>query len=118
MKFLTDKLYLAYNTLNVPKLHTFQLLLFVHKVIHHPEKLLQVFLDFFEINNTFHCHHTKSTSNIGPYIYIFRVNTSFGKRALCYKTACMWNDLPAKFKCLKSTKLFKREIKMCLAHYS
>jgi len=28
----------------------------------------------------------------------------------------MWNDLPAKFKCLKSTNLFKREIKMYLAH--
>jgi len=27
MKFLTDKSYLAYNTLTVPKLHTFQLLL-------------------------------------------------------------------------------------------
>ena len=53
----------------------------------------------------------------GTSAHIFRVNTSFGKRALCYKTACMWNDLPAKFKCLKSTNLFKREIKMYLAHH-
>ena len=113
MKFLTDKLYLAYSTLTVPKLHTFQLLLFVHKVIHHPEKLPEVFQDYFEINNTFHFHHTRLTNDI----HIFRVNTSFGKRALCYKIACMWNDLPAKFKCLKSTNLFKREIKMYLAHH-
>jgi len=42
----------------VPKLHTFQLLLFVHKVFHHPEKLPEVFQDYFEINDTFHCHHT------------------------------------------------------------
>jgi len=113
MKFLTDKLYLAYNTLTVPKLHTFQLLLFVHKVIHHPEKLPEAFQDYFKINNTFHGHDTRSTNNI----HIFRVNTSFENRALCYETACMWNDLPAKFKCLNSTSLFKREIKMYLAHH-
>jgi len=95
------------------KLHTFQLLLFVHKVIHHPEKLPEAFPDYFEINSTFHGHHTRSTNKI----HIFRVNTCFGKRALCYKTACMWNDLPAKFKCLKSTNLFKRKIKMYLAHH-
>jgi len=83
MKFLTDKLYLAYNTLIVPKLHTFQLLLFVHKVIHHAKKLPEVFLDYFEINNTFHCHHTRSTNNVGPTYIIFRVITSFGKRVLC-----------------------------------
>jgi len=84
MKFPTDKLYLAYNTLVVPKLRTFQLLLIVHEVFHHPEKLHEVFQDYFEINNTFHCRHTRSTSNI----HIFRVSTSFGKRVLCYKTAC------------------------------
>jgi len=53
----------------VPKLHTFQLLLFVHKVIHHPEKLPEAFQDYFEINSTFHGHHTRSTNNI----HIFRV---------------------------------------------
>jgi len=81
------------------------------------QSLPEVFQDNFEINrppNTFHCHHTRSTSNL----HIFRVNTGFGKRALCYKTASMWNDLPAKFKCLKSTTLFKRKIKMYLAHHS
>jgi len=83
MKFLTDKLYLAYNTLIVPKLHTFQLLLFVHKVFHHPKKLPEVFLDYFEINNTFHCHHTRSTNNV----HIFRVNISFGKRACVFRIA-------------------------------
>ena len=86
----------------------------MHQVIHHPEKLPEVFLDYFEINNTFHCHHTRST-NIA---HIFRVNTGFEKRALCYKTTCMWNDLPAKFKCLKSTSFFKKGIKMYLAHHS
>jgi len=53
MKFPTDKLYLAYNTLTVPKLHTFQLSLFVHKVFHHPEKLPAVFWDYFESNKYF-----------------------------------------------------------------
>ena len=99
---------LAYNTLTVPKLHDFQLLIFAHKIIHHPEKLPDVFHNYFEFNNTFHCHRTTSMNSV----HIFRVNTSFGKWALCNKTASTWNDLPVKFKCLKSTNLFKREIKM------
>ena len=47
-------------------------------------------------------------------IHMFRANTSYGKRALNYKAACIWNELPAKFKCLKSASLFKREIKLYL----
>jgi len=43
INLLTDKLCLAYNTLPVPKLRDFQLLRFVHKVVHHPEKLPEVF---------------------------------------------------------------------------
>jgi len=42
----------------VPKLHI-QLLLLVHKAFYHPEKLPEGFRDYFEINNTFQCHHTK-----------------------------------------------------------
>jgi len=85
IKYLTNKLYLAYNTLTVPKLHDFQLLIFAHKIIHHPAKLPDVFHNYFEFNNTFHCHRTTSMNSV----HIFRVNTSFGKRTLCNKTACM-----------------------------
>jgi len=42
--------------------------------------------------------------------------TSYGKRTSRYKTACMWNELPAKLKRLKSVNLFKRETKLYLQH--
>jgi len=38
IKFHTDELHLAYSTLPVPKLRELQLLLFVHKAVHLPEK--------------------------------------------------------------------------------
>ena len=65
---------------------------------------LDVFHNYFEFNNTFHCHQTRSTNNI----HIISSKHYFGKRTLCNKTACMWNDLPIKFNCLKSTNLFKK----------
>ena len=108
IKFHTDELYLAYNTLSIPKLHELQLLLFAHKVIHYPEKLSEIFSSYFEFNNTFHHHQTRSMNDI----HMFRANTNYGKRALNYKAACIWNELPAKFTCLQSISSFKRQIKL------
>jgi len=53
----------------------------MHKVIHHPEKLPDVFCDYFEFSNTFHCCQTRPTNNI----HIFRADSSFGNWALRYK---------------------------------
>jgi len=47
----------------VPKLHEVQLLLFAHKVVHHPEQLPQVFCRYFQFNNTFRHHQTISVND-------------------------------------------------------
>jgi len=38
------KLYKSYNTLSIPNLHKYQFLLFVHKFLHNPELLPELFI--------------------------------------------------------------------------
>ena len=75
MKFLTDQLYLAYNRLTVPKLHTFQLLLFILKVIHRPEN----YLKFSEIILKLIILFIATIQDQRAMYIFFRVNTSFEK---------------------------------------
>ena len=74
IKSHADELYLAYNTLSIPKLHDFQLLLFAYKVVHHPEKLSEILCSYFEFNN----HQTRSMNDI----HMFRANTNYEKKGL------------------------------------
>jgi len=47
-------------------------------------------------------------------MHIFQAHTSYGTWTLHYKTARMWNKLPATFKCLKSVNLLRKEIRLYL----
>ena len=55
------ELYLEYNTLPIPQLHVQQLLLFVHKFVHHPDTLPAVFVknNYFIPNSQVHNYSTR-----------------------------------------------------------
>jgi len=60
------ELYKTCNTLLITDLHKQQLLLFVHKFIHHPELLPEIFINnkFFTFNDEIHKYNTRIESNI------------------------------------------------------
>ena len=106
----TIDLYSSYLTLPLSLLHNFQILLFVHKFIHHSGKLPPVFMSYFIQNQFIHQHDTRTRCNLHPYTPC----TNFGKRAIKYKGTQLWNDLPENLKLLVSTVSFKRELKYFL----
>ena len=65
----TRELYKTYNTLQLFDLHKQQLLLFVHKNVHHPEKLPEIFVadKFFTFNEEIHDYNTRNKSNMHIY---------------------------------------------------
>ena len=101
------KLYSKYNTLPITDLHQQQLLLLVHKFINQPDKLPEVFENYFELNRTVHTHGTRSSDDV----HIFRVNSALGQRCIKYKAATLWNKLPHEIKELRSVHLFKSRFK-------
>ena len=104
------ELYKQYNTLPLPSLHNYQLLLLVHKCIHHLDKIPAVFKSYFTHNSSVHQYDTRTKSNL----FISSIHTTFGKRALMHKCSVLWNQLPEKLKITQSTSVFKSQIKYYL----
>ena len=86
------ELYKTYNTLLITDLHNQQLLLFVHKFIHHTELLPEIFINnkFFTFNDDIHKYNTRIKSNI----HLYQSTTSAGLRSVSHKAAVLWNELP------------------------
>ena len=106
----TKNLYSVYDTLNIPNLHKQQILMLVHKFVHHSDALPDIFKNYFAFSNEIHRHNTRSTCNI----YKPRVNTAYGLRAVTFKGVSLWNKLPDNLKQITSTSLFKQKLKCCL----
>ena len=70
------ELYKSYNTLLITYLHKQQLLLFVHKFIHRPKLLPEIFINnkFFTFNDQLHKYNTRIKSNI----HLYQSTTSAG----------------------------------------
>jgi len=79
----TRELYKTYNTLQLIDLHKQQLLLFVHKYVHHPEKLPEIFVadKFFIFSEEIHDYSTRTKSNM----HIYYSNNSAGLRTIRHK---------------------------------
>jgi hypothetical protein len=91
-------LYVTYNTHSIPDLRDTQLLILVHKTLFHGDLLSEVFSNYFSLNNSIHCHLTRTQSNI----HIDRVYTTYGQRSIHYKGGTLWNSLPHEPKATKS----------------
>ena len=105
-------LYRNYHTLPVPLLHTYQVLIFVHKFVHHKSLLPDIFHDYFTENKFIHSHFTRSADCL----HLQNVRTSVGARCLKFKGSQLWNDLPGKLRDITSVSLFKSELKVYLLY--
>ena len=87
----TPQLYLNYNTLPIRLLHKFQILSLVHKALYATYKLPPAFATYFCTNDDVHAYYTRASS----FPHLERANTSFGQRAIKFKGALLWNNMPS-----------------------
>ena len=109
----TITLYKSYFTLPVNLLHNYQVLLFVHKFVHHSDTLPPVFASYFTENQLVHHYDTRNKCNF----HLCTPNTTFGKRLLKYKGSQLWNSLPENLKSTQSITSFKNTLKAFLFNY-
>jgi hypothetical protein len=60
----TDVLYMNYNTLPIYELHTYQILVFVHRFMHHKDVLPSVFQNYFSQNNAVLEYETRHSGRL------------------------------------------------------
>ena len=106
-KFTVKDLYLNFDTLAIPELHTRQLLILVHKFLHHPHLLPTAFANYFTSNSTIHQHNTREKENL----ILASVSKDFGKRRVKIKASKLWNQLPLSLKDSCSVKQFGSKLK-------
>ena len=70
-----------FNTLNIPDLHNFQLLVLIHTFFYHKEKFPVIFTSYFNANFLFHNHDTRNRDNL----HLARYKTSYGLKCIKYK---------------------------------
>ena len=109
-KFPVKDLYLNFDTLAIPDLHIFQLLIVVHKFLHHKHLLPNAFVNYFTLNSSIHMHNTRVRENL----HLASVSKDYGKRTVNYKASKLWNQLPPSFKEFSSVKHFKNKLKKFL----
>ena len=99
---------ISYNTLSIPNLHKYQLL-FVHKFIHHPELLPEVFnhSNFFTFNEEIHNTRTKDKLHL----HLYHSSTTSGLRSVRHKAAVLGNDLPSSLQQIESLSVFKNHLR-------
>jgi len=100
------KLYKCYNTLPITDLHSYQILLFVHKFIHHKQNLPDIFALYFTENSFIYDYNTRSKSNL----HVRSIQSQCGKRLTTYKGSILWNNLPDSLKLMHSTSEFKENL--------
>ena len=108
----TKELYDEYSTLPIGDLHVQQLLIFVHKFIHHPTDIPDIFFqaNYFITNNKFYEYNARTNRNL----HIYRPHTSYGQRNIKFKAAKLWNDLPGFLQTITSIDAFKKLLKLHL----
>ena len=106
----TIELYRSYDTLPLPLLHNYQILLFVHKFMHHSNKLPSVFASYFTQNQLIHHYNTREKFNL----HLVTPHISFGKRLIKYKGSQMWNSLDQTLRTIQSTNAFKSSLRIIL----
>jgi len=72
----TVQLYKKYNTLPIPELHNYQILLLVHKLLYHSNKLPAAFDSYFVTISAVHIYSTRSSSDL----HLLSPQTAVGKK--------------------------------------
>jgi len=108
----TTDLYNTYFTLPLQLMHTYQILVFMHRYVHHRNELPVIFSTYFEENKLIHHHDTRHKHDFHTHL----VHTEFGKRSIKYKGCILWNSLPVDIKAIRSCHSFKFKLKQLLLH--
>jgi hypothetical protein len=103
----TAELYKTYCTLPIQVLHNYQILLFMHKFVHHKSKLPPAFLAYFDENKIIHQYNTRQKDDF----HTHSVQSEVGKRAIKFKGCKLWNSLPVELKEIESCFSFKYRLK-------
>jgi len=101
------ELYRNYNTLPIPELHNYQLLILVHKFLYYNEKLPPAFNNYFTLNYNVHNYNTRKSNEL----HLQSLQTTVGKKIIKFKASQLWNQLPNEIKEIKSQNLFKSKLK-------
>ena len=72
----TVELYKNYNTLPIPELHKYQLLMLVHKFVYHNDKLPPAFANYFMFNRNVHGYNTQKNLEL----HLQNLQTTVGKK--------------------------------------
>ena len=97
-------LYSKFNTLTLPSLHSFQILKFVHKFIHHCDQLPPVFSAYFSKNSMFHSYDKDN-------LHLQLSQTNLGQRSIKFKGSSLWNTLPDVIRNTPSINAFNRKLR-------
>ena len=105
-------LYKNFNTLTIPDLHIFQILVLIHKFFYDKEMLPLIFTSYFNENFRFHNYYdTRNRDNL----HLVRCNTSYGSKSVKYKGSNLWSQLPNELKLITSLNSFKSKLKLTFA---
>jgi len=110
IRVYTVELYKNYNTLPIPELHKYQLLMLVHKFVYHNDKLPPAFANYFMLNRNVHGYNIRKNHDL----YLQNLQTTVGKKITKFKASQLWNQLPNEIKEIKSESLYKSRIKVYL----
>jgi len=91
------ELYKYYDTLPLPLLHNYQILLFLQRFYHHSYSLPDVFVTYFAQISSIHNYQGKRN--------LYFTTTETGKKALTRTGCILWNKLPEGLKTIKSVAL-------------
>ena len=105
-------LYTELNTLPIPLLHEYQLLIFVFKCFFHKNLMPGIFHSYFTVNSSIHSYNTRQCADL----HSSSVSTTFGKRNVVYRGSILWNNLPDHFKLNSSLNTCKKNIKTFLSN--
>ena len=100
-------LYSVYNTLPIPELHEFQIILLMHRYEHFKSTLPTAFQNLFILNKEIHKFYTRQSSTY----HLTIAKTKYGRRLLGYSGPRLWNTLPYLLRINRGKFHFKKLLK-------
>jgi len=107
MEYNVSKLYENYNTLQIEDLHSYKLLILIHRYFNNRGSLPQIFQNYFTTNSAVHTHKTRTQNDI----HLTHCETKFGIRCLSQRGSKLWNSIPNEIKCITLKYNFQQKLK-------
>jgi hypothetical protein len=112
LNYPVQNLYTNYKTLPVPKLHSYFIIILMHKVRFNLKTLPIPFQNYFVINCQIHDHDTRQHN----LVHVDRKRTNIGQRSIKFKGGQLWNSIPPSIKLYGGIQTFKKKLKLYLMY--